>query len=154
MPQNYATHAEDVWRIFGLLFLCTCVIFELIAHLKKLERPKKTLELLGLLFLILYVLTDVIAFSYERKARRIDQDVAKATAEYLNSIFAAGARSLNEESAFINRSRAEAARRSKDQPSVHVWLSPIYIGNVNIVISSSNLVPFRYRYTLTTDGPN
>jgi len=54
---------------------------------------------------------------------------------------------------FQNRSRTEAARRSKEPPKVNVWLSPNYPGSLNIAVSSYNLVPFRYRYTLNSEGP-
>jgi len=60
---------------------------------------------------------------------------------------------MTDEVAFQNKARAEAARKSNEQPKIAISLSTYIVpSNVSVDILSTNFVPFRYRYKVITDG--
>jgi hypothetical protein len=151
---NPFIHIEDVWRNVGLLLLAICGIAELVAiSLAEGHQLKKKLEVVATAFLFLYIGSDLVAHKYELDARQFETNAIVKLLNLTNTAMAARGRSVNDEVIFQNRARAEAARRGNEQPKLAVSLSPgLLPGSISVVISSINLMPFRYRYTVVTEG--
>jgi len=118
-----------------------------------LLRPlKKKLEVVATAFLFLYIGSDVVAHNNEVAARQLETDGIQNLLKFTANFLTAKNRSFNDEMIFRNRARAETARKSNEQPKIAVSLSPVILGAVSVDILSTNLVPFRYRYRVTTEG--
>lgn len=70
-----ATRIEDWLRIIGLFFLGIGVILEFVAHFQTQEERKHRLEFWGVVFfLIPLVVTEPLAYAYERSVRHLSQN--------------------------------------------------------------------------------
>jgi len=77
---------------------------------------------------------------------------ANSTDPNFEKIMTASMRSSMNEWAYQHKSQIAAARTSKETPQVLVSLTPYGVGIMAISINSTNYVPFRYRYTVSSEN--
>jgi len=150
-----ALRLEDTWRIIGYVLLGLCVCAEVIAQYLHEDGPKNKSEMSAILLLAAYITTEVVAYHYEHQSRRAAESKTEEKTKAEDTFFkilAGSFASSTSDFAYRDKARAEVARKSSENPLVVPKLEPSFTGNLSVILMSANLVPFRYRFAVTTDG--
>ncbi len=158
LSMDSAIRFQDALHLMSVIFLGAAVIVELVAYFISAERLRHRFEFLGIvLFFVPLVITEPIAYVYERRVRSLateknelqQQQITELKQQLQIAQSTSSTTSQELEAEKVAHANEERTRRTP--PSLDAYLVPTGRGKVNIEIKSENLIPFAYRYVLVTE---
>jgi hypothetical protein len=153
-----ATHVEHGLRILALSSFALAVALELVGFFLGNSQWKHRLEFLAIVFFVILVVAEALAFAYERKVRILakarerekDEQILHLSQNLQES--RAATDSIKQELDAKKKAEEEAERIRRTAPILTAYLAPVRKGKVRVYVKSENLIPFEYRYVIATEN--